>query len=48
MISGTLSHDALGSKVEESNKMEVKCKIGGKRWNYDDDEEACILAGPSY
>ncbi len=53
LINGTLSHDVLGSKVQESNKMEVKCKIGGERWNYDDDndvnndvnkEVACILA----
>ena len=44
LISGTLSHDVLGSKVEEGNKMEVKCKIGGERWNYDDDDKACILA----
>jgi len=46
LISETLSHNVLGSKVEESNKMGVKCEIGGGGWNYDDDDddEACILA----
>lgn len=39
LISGTLGHDVLGSKVQESNKMEVKCKIGGERWNYDEDND---------
>lgn len=42
LISGALSHEIIGSKVEETNKMALSCKIGGEGWM--DGEDACTLA----